>query len=90
MQKDKTHGTLRKGKDWFLFDQIIISGALLNADESFYTTGPQQTHIFSPDHLRLYDEQQLDYRPRRTYQGPIYKGGASDHFPVYIEFYIND
>ena len=29
-------------------------------------------------------------RPFRTYQGPIYKGGYSDHFPIVVDFEFDE
>jgi hypothetical protein len=64
-----------------LFDQIIITPALLGNDYStykFYTS-----RVFNKPFLRQADGQYKDY-PFRTYVGPTFQGGYSDHFPVYI------
>jgi hypothetical protein len=64
-----------------LFDQIIVSPALLGKDYSsykFYTA-----RVFNKPFLIQADGQYKDY-PLRTYVGTTFQGGYSDHFPVYI------
>lgn len=64
-----------------LFDQIIVTPALLGKDYStykFYTS-----RVFNKSFLTQADGQYKDY-PFRTYVGPTFQGGYSDHFPVYI------
>ncbi len=59
---------------WHLFDQIICSRSAGSKIKN------AQAYIFKPEWL-------LDAkrRPWRTYQGPAYKGGFSDHLPVYVD-----
>lgn len=64
---------------WFLFDQIIVTGTLLEGD-GLQTMG-MQSHIFSADWFLE------NGRPKRTYQGPIYAGGFSDHLPIFLDLY---
>lgn len=74
---------LRQGSYWFSnhweqLDQIIVSGALLNG-----TCPLQLSHkaeLFRPAWLK-----DKAGHPIRTYQGPVYKGGVSDHFPVTVK-----
>ncbi len=65
---------------WFLYDQIMVSGVLLNGP-GLVAKG-KKSHIFSTSWLLK------DGRPFRSYQGPIYRGGFSDHLPVYMDFYM--
>lgn len=67
---------------WFLFDQIIVSGSLIDG-EGFIVKG-RKIAIFDPPWI-LNDE-----KPFRTYQGPIYKGGFSDHLPIFIDLYQDE
>jgi endonuclease/exonuclease/phosphatase family metal-dependent hydrolase len=62
---------------WHLFDQIIVSSPI--ADGSNLSV--DEVTIFSPDWLK----DKKTGRPFRTYQGPVYIGGYSDHFPVYFD-----
>jgi exonuclease III len=65
---------------WFLFDQVIVSGALLDAEG--VKVGNNEYVIFDAPWLRE------NGRPYRTYQGPAYKGGYSDHLPVFIDLVV--
>lgn len=67
---------------WFLFDQIIVTGTLLEG-VGLKVKG-QQCHIFSADWLLE------NGRPKRSYQGPIYKGGFSDHLPIFVDLYYKE
>lgn len=67
---------------WFLFDQMIVSGAVIEG-HGILTKG-KKSSIFSPDWLLK------NNRPYRSYQGPIYRGGFSDHLPIFIDLYNND
>jgi hypothetical protein len=64
-----------------LFDQIIVTPALLGKDYSTYKFYTSQ--VFNKSFLTQADGQYKDY-PFRTYVGHTFQGGYSDHFPVYI------
>jgi hypothetical protein len=64
-----------------LFDQIIVSPALLGKDYSTYKFFAAR--VFNKPFLIQQDGQYKDY-PLRTYVGTTFQGGYSDHFPVYI------
>ncbi len=68
--------------EWYLFDQMIVSGNLLRG-RGLLTVGTKN-HIFITDWLLKND------KPGRTYQGPIYLGGFSDHLPIFIDLYYKD
>lgn len=78
-------GTLNFNKEWYLFDQIILS-------ENFKTKGAKhqflRTEIFNKDWLTI-PKGKYKGTPSRTYVGPWYKGGFSDHFPVFINLLKN-
>jgi hypothetical protein len=67
---------------WFLFDQMIVSGSLLEG--SRLSVIGMKNHIFRADWLLN------NGRPFRSYQGPIYLGGFSDHLPIFIDLYYRD
>ena len=67
-------GTIRYNGKWELIDQALASRTLAGDGVRF--------GIFSPDFLREYDKSYLGYKPRRTFVGPRYNGGVSDHFPI--------
>jgi hypothetical protein len=64
-----------------LFDQIIVTPALLGSDYSSYKF--YAAKVFNEPFLVQQDGQYKDY-PLRTYVGSTFQGGYSDHFPVYI------
>lgn len=74
-------GTLANRDSWGLFDQIIISHAWLNPKQRglFY----QGAYIFNRAFMRENTGRYAGY-PMRTWDGNVYRGGYSDHFPTYI------
>ncbi len=74
-------GTLAYQDAWGLFDQIMISYSWLDKNQSgfFY----YQQHIFNPAFMVENIGKYKGY-PMRTWDGNVYRGGYSDHFPTYI------
>jgi hypothetical protein len=68
-------------KTWLMFDQIIANSALLKS--TGLSIIQPKTIIFNPEWLIR------NGRPFRTFQGPRYLGGFSDHLPIFIDLYIN-
>lgn len=66
---------------WEMLDNIIISGALVNARPGTYKF--RSAHIFRRDFMFTKTGSYVDY-PYRTFAGGNYQGGYSDHLPVYI------
>jgi exonuclease III len=79
-------GTYRYRTSWSMFDQFIVSGALLDEKHKIYT-GKDCLHIAEFDFLLIKDEKYGGRMPFRTYVGPVYKGGFSDHLPIYLDLY---
>jgi hypothetical protein len=75
-------GTLKHQESWMIFDQIIVSKSLLS-NESLYCTS-SDAQIIHEDCLLLEDPSYHGQKLNRTYLGPSYKGGFSDHLPVSI------
>ncbi len=63
---------------WHIFDQLICSKSVFEEN-----VPEKQAFVFSAGWM-------LDKngRPYRTYLGPVYKGGFSDHLPVYVDLQI--
>lgn len=77
-------GTLKHQHSWQIFDQIMISQHLYNANEGLrFRRGGAR--IFAPSFLLMDDERHLGKKLYRTYTGPTYIGGFSDHLPVFID-----
>ena len=74
--------------NWDMLDQIILSAGLSQASEGISYHENSAT-VFSPEWLQ---QQGGDYDgyPHRTYAGPNYLGGYSDHFPVFIELLVKE
>ncbi len=80
---EKGLGSLKYRGKWNLFDQIIFSKSFFDSnlsEHSFVKAG-----IFNERWLEVH-KGKLKGSPFRTYIGPWYKGGFSDHFPVYACF----
>lgn len=67
--------------NWSLFDQIILSPALLNKEQEGYFF--YKATIFNKKYLIQRSGQYKGY-PFRTFSGDKYQGGYSDHFPVFV------
>ncbi|HRG91139.1 MAG TPA: endonuclease/exonuclease/phosphatase [Chitinophagales bacterium] len=74
-------GTLAYQDSWNLFDQIMISSGFLNKEQNGYFY--RGAHIFNRQFMVTPTGKYKGY-PMRTYDGIIYNGGYSDHFPTYF------
>ncbi len=74
-------GTLNYKGQWNLFDQIIFSPNFHRYESNKHSFS--EANIFDDDFLKIY-KGRYKGNPFRTYAGRKYKGGYSDHFPVYI------
>lgn len=70
---------------WQMYDQIIISYALLNQQNGLSTTF-DGGKILKEEWMLYNDERNNVKVPNRTYGGDNYYGGISDHFPLYVTF----
>jgi predicted extracellular nuclease len=80
----KLKGTVKFRGEWSLFDQVIVSGSLLESLKGLHVH-PGDYHIFGESFLLEPDEQYNGFKPFRTYNGYKYQGGFSDHLPVYLD-----
>lgn len=71
---------------WHTFDQFIVSRSLFRA-ETGYRTKLEDARIYRKPFLMTTDEQYPGKAPHRTFLGPRYKDGYSDHLPVYLNLY---
>ena len=78
-------GTLTFKKEWHLFDQIILSNNFKSKDTSHQFLGAE---IFNKSWLTTKKGKHKG-APFRTYIGPWYRGGFSDHFPVFVSLKKN-
>ncbi|RZN83812.1 MAG: endonuclease [Winogradskyella sp.] len=83
-KKISTHekGSLNHNFEWHLFDQILISTNFFDATSTQFNLS--EADVFNSEFLTQY-QGKYKGQPFRTYVGKRYKGGYSDHFPVYVE-----
>ncbi len=74
-------GTTSHNFEWNLFDQIIITHNFLERQSNPLRF--VKADIYDADFLKQLDGKYKG-TPYRTYVGKTYKGGYSDHFPVYM------
>lgn len=82
--KKRGEGTLKYKNEWNLFDQFIVSVYFFNKNDHLFTT-TSDAHIFRADFLLKTDDKYPGDKPFRTFSGPQYLGGFSDHLPVYLD-----
>lgn len=78
-----SRGTTIHQRKWNLFDQIIFTSNFFEKTPN--TLQYHTANIFDADFLKTLDGKYKG-TPYRTYVGKKYKGGYSDHFPVYAIF----
>ena len=74
-------GSLAWRDSWNLFDQIILSPALVTGAGGQYKY--YGVRIFNEPYLRQQEGNFAGY-PSRTFVGDTYQDGYSDHFPVFV------
>ena len=70
--------------NWEMLDQCIVSSHLLSPTEPLHVSARGLQVVG----LRFLLEQDITYgglKPWRTWQGPLYRGGFSDHLPIVVE-----
>jgi endonuclease/exonuclease/phosphatase family metal-dependent hydrolase len=83
----KGYGSYKFQASWNMLDQFLISAALLDTTGSVYTKR-ESAVIYKPEWLEVVDDVHPGTKPFRTYSGPNYLGGYSDHFPTYMDLYF--
>jgi predicted extracellular nuclease len=94
---DGAEGTYKYRESWSMIDQFLVSENLIKEESSIKEKNeafrPQwiYTHrnmeIFAPEALFAEDATYMGVKPERTYSGPRYLGGISDHLPVVFKLY---
>ena len=90
LSKNWQMGSHKYQGHWGTLDHMIVSASLLKENRKNHikasSTGGQ---IFSARFLMEEDSRYLGLQPFRTYAGPRYIGGFSDHLPIYLDIMIN-
>lgn len=76
-----SRGSVNHNFGWIMFDQILLSTNFFEHSNEKFSF--EKADIFDEDFLTQYSGK-FRGQPYRTYAGKKYKGGFSDHFPVYI------
>ncbi|WP_248724800.1 endonuclease [Seonamhaeicola sp. ML3] len=76
-------GTVSRFKQWSLFDQVFFTSNFFKSSKNEFEY--YNANIFDEDFLKTFNGR-FKGAPFRTYVGKKYKGGYSDHFPVYAVF----
>ncbi len=94
---DGAEGSYKYRESWSMIDQFLVSENLIKEKSSINGKNeafrPQwiYTHrnmeIFAPEALFAEDATYMGVKPKRTYSGPRYLGGISDHLPVVFKLY---
>lgn len=80
-------GTHKYRGEWNTLDHIVLSTALLDTSNNLYCLSSDVIIHESP-WLMEDDPQNPGQKPWRTYAGPNYLGGYSDHLPVYVDLRV--
>lgn len=68
-------GTIRFDGKWEIIDMFLVSPSMADG----------RMEILYPPFLMVRDNSHSGMKPLRTYLGPRYMGGVSDHLPIYYE-----
>ena len=79
--KSYSRGSTSHRKEWNLFDQILFTTNFFEFSKNKYRFS--KAEIFDKPFLKQY-KGRYKGNPFRTFVGLKYKGGYSDHFPVYL------
>jgi len=85
--KENKKGTYKYQGRWEVLDQFIVNGRLLMKENTVHVKD-RQAMIFDAAFLMEEDTRYYGTKPFRTYLGPRYNGGFSDHLPIYMDLII--
>lgn len=80
--KKKDKGSYKFSGKWSVIDQIIVSSALFKKNGLHVKDG---ACIFAASYLLVPDDAFGGEKPLRSFLGPRYMGGYSDHLPVFVD-----
>jgi hypothetical protein len=83
-KKNLAAGTNKFQSEWSMIDQFICTGNLLTGKNVLKVAG-EGARIYDESFLLEEDATHLGTKLNRTYIGPVYHGGFSDHLPIYFD-----
>ena len=78
----ENNGSYNFRGNWNMLDNLVVSTSLL--DDKGFRCRDKKGFIFHEEWME-YKNGKGEISPNRTYGGPNYYGGVSDHFPVYFK-----
>jgi endonuclease/exonuclease/phosphatase family metal-dependent hydrolase len=84
----KNRGTIKYKGEWEMIDMFFVSDNLQDKNEPISTDNDHFT-IFCANYLMERDRSYTGNKPKRTYIGPRYNGGLSDHLPIILRINRN-
>ena len=89
----KDYGSYRYHGEWNSLDHLIVNGRLLRQKGSFHIMPADdgffvKADVFKADFLLEDDDRYGGKLPFRTFSGVKYKGGYSDHLPIFADFIL--
>lgn len=88
-EKVGREGSHKFAGEWGILDHFIVSSALMKGSANMQIT-QDRAQIFRAPWLLKPDTRDMGEHPFRTYQGPKYLGGYSDHLPIYLDLIMLD
>jgi hypothetical protein len=85
---DEVSGSIKYKGRWELFDYFLLSDNLRDTLEPI-SVKEECFRVFSAPYLLERDNKYTGKRPKRTYLGPRYNRGVSDHLPVVLKINRN-
>jgi len=90
MQPMDVHsGTHKYRGEWNYLDHLVVNGGLLDKEGATRLRSGgvenQWAKVFRADWLLQPDDRYTGRYPLRSFSGPRYLGGYSDHLPIYLD-----
>lgn len=90
LSKNWKLGTHKYRTHWGIIDHMIVSSPLIkDTRKGKLRASPIGARIFAARFLLEEDIQYLGLKPFRTYAGPRFLDGFSDHMPIYVDLLFN-
>jgi predicted extracellular nuclease len=82
-----TSGSHKYRGVWSYLDQILVSSCLYRGCANLHIG--QGVHVYRAEFLLEEDDRYGDDYPYRTWKGPVFIAGFSDHLPVFVDVIYN-
>lgn len=86
LPKINREGTIKFQGRWSIIDQFIVSETMIRGENGLQCD-EGDISIYKAGFLLLEDTRFFGSKPNRTYIGPRYNGGFSDHLPITLQIW---